>query len=138
MAIEPDKPLSPPWACPACGAEVPAQFDLCWNCGTTSDGARRESLEWDDIAVRRSAVRHRRYHRRMGLAAVWAVCSWAVCLVSGSTLALMTDLQVPEHWTSLMLWLTVITGISFALAVGSTAAVIAFVFSPLGHLDRDD
>ena len=26
------------WICPKCGEQVEAQFDVCWNCGTTKDG----------------------------------------------------------------------------------------------------
>ena len=27
------------WVCPQCQAEVDDGFDVCWQCGTTSDGA---------------------------------------------------------------------------------------------------
>ena len=28
----------PEWACPKCGAEVPGNFDACWQCGSFRDG----------------------------------------------------------------------------------------------------
>jgi len=27
-----------PWSCPKCGAEVDAEMEVCWACGTTADG----------------------------------------------------------------------------------------------------
>ena len=28
----------PDWRCPACGEELPGQFDVCWNCGGARPG----------------------------------------------------------------------------------------------------
>lgn len=32
------------WICPGCQEEVPANFDVCWNCGTTFEGNRDPSF----------------------------------------------------------------------------------------------
>jgi hypothetical protein len=30
-------PAGTPWRCPACGAEVDGEFELCWQCGRPRD-----------------------------------------------------------------------------------------------------
>jgi hypothetical protein len=34
----------PSWKCPHCGESVPGAFEVCWNCGTSQDGASDPSF----------------------------------------------------------------------------------------------
>ncbi|MFT5469655.1 MAG: putative membrane protein YvbJ [Verrucomicrobiales bacterium] len=33
------------WVCPKCGEELEPQFELCWNCGTSSDAPNKTPPE---------------------------------------------------------------------------------------------
>jgi hypothetical protein len=36
--------IDPMWTCPKCGAEVDAEFQICWQCGTTEEGVEDPSF----------------------------------------------------------------------------------------------
>ncbi len=38
------------WTCPKCGTKVDPSFDVCWNCGTSSDGVEDPSFVLADSA----------------------------------------------------------------------------------------
>lgn len=37
-SLLPPRAIDRPWRCPTCGEAIEAGFDVCWNCGTSSDG----------------------------------------------------------------------------------------------------
>lgn len=37
-----------PWACPACGAEVDGELEVCWACGTTAEGVEDTNFQLAD------------------------------------------------------------------------------------------
>lgn len=52
--------LATPWTCPSCEAEVPADFAVCWSCGTSRDGTRNPAfrrVEEYDLSADTDAVR---------------------------------------------------------------------------------
>jgi len=45
QSVRPAEPYARrPWACPACGEEVPAGFEICWNCGGAHPSATEADL----------------------------------------------------------------------------------------------
>lgn len=46
----PDRP-QPPWSCPKCSAEVDAELEVCWSCGTTADGLEDAEFQDAEAAV---------------------------------------------------------------------------------------
>ena len=36
------------WECKKCRERVEGSFDVCWNCGTSRDGAEDPSFRWAD------------------------------------------------------------------------------------------
>ena len=38
------------WKCPGCGESVDPEFDVCWQCGTASDGTRDPNFQTADEA----------------------------------------------------------------------------------------
>jgi hypothetical protein len=38
------------WACPDCGESIDAEFDVCWSCGTASDGTPDPNFQTADDA----------------------------------------------------------------------------------------
>ena len=36
------------WTCPNCGEHIEKQFDACWNCGTSVEGARPEDFACEE------------------------------------------------------------------------------------------
>jgi ribosomal protein L40E len=40
--------VKPDWICSKCGAEVPGNFEVCWECGTSVDGVKDPSFPASD------------------------------------------------------------------------------------------
>lgn len=125
-----------PWACPACGREVPATFEICWNCGGDRQGESTIELARDDPPPRATVdddpgPLYRRMHRRTALALVWAAGGWFAAMAGAMVLTTLLGPDGHRPWTKVALAVAGVTGVAFAIAVGSTLALLAFIVSPL-------
>ncbi len=44
-------PAEASWHCHLCGEEVPATFEMCWNCGAAPDGSSGEGFVTESLAI---------------------------------------------------------------------------------------
>lgn len=126
-----------PWTCPACGREAPATFDLCWYCGGDRAGEAGVELTPDEPSREAGEAAddpgplYRRMHRRTALTLVWAAGAWFAAMAGSGLLTALIGPDGHGPWTRGVQLVAAATGLAFAIAVGATLALIAFVFSPL-------
>lgn len=125
------------WACPACGREVPAAFDICWNCGGDREGEPGVDLTADEAESESADLAeapgplYRRMHRRTGLTMVWSAGGWFATMAGSGLLVALIGPDGHRAWTLAAKAVAGFAGLAFAIALGSTLALVAFLLSPL-------
>lgn len=126
-----DEELTGLWKCPNCGESIEADFDLCWNCGTTRKGEL--ILDFQSEAEKEISSEVRAAVRRQTLPIILCVVSWFI-------FACVFDTGVKKNVGPAYEY-SVISSVILTIAISSTVAIAIsffFIYKEHGHRSKTD
>jgi len=123
------------WKCSNCGESIEADFDLCWNCGTSRDGELVPDFQSEAEKEISSEVRD--VVNRQTLPIIVCAASWLTLFFCFFVL----DIGVKKIGESTYNEYSVIGSVILTIAISSTVAVVIsffFMYKERGHRLKTD
>jgi hypothetical protein len=124
------------WKCPNCGESIEADFDLCWNCGTTRKGELTPDFQSEaekEISSEVRAVVNRQTLPIVVCAASWLTLFFCYLFEIGVKKIVGSAYNEYEY--------SVIGSIILTIAISSTVAIVIsflFIYKEYGHTSKTD